>query len=226
MIFTEKELEKYMEKGDVINNLLDSTDCCFTSHKWLTESLPKRAIYYSLYGDLFTTSNKKKILDVGGGFSSLSRILIDKHDYHLLDIMAHDSTVGLENFFIKKVDWYEFIPDTYDIVIANDLFPNVDQRLELFFEKYLPTTNEIRMSLTYYNTPKFYITKRIDADEIFCQLSYNGKQLKDILVKFFDEGFEELLQETKSLFSNGRHIKILKKKGIVYESKCNNGHME
>jgi len=212
MIFTNKELKEYIAQGDTIGKLLGSADNAFASHRWLLDSLPKRAIYDNLYGDLLKADSPKRILDVGGGFCSLSKILIDRHDYHLLDIMAHDDASALGDFLIRE-DWYTFEPGEYDIVIVNDLFPNVDQRLELFLEKYLPTTKEIRMSLTYYNTPKFYTTKRIDADEIFCQLAYDGRQIKDILERFFDDDFDELywMLDPPSIFPNGRQIDILKR---------------
>jgi len=212
MRFTDKELKEYIAQGDIIGKLLGSNDNVFESHRWLLDSLPKRAIYDNLYGDLLKADSPKRILDVGGGFCSLSKILIDRHDYHLLDIMAHDDASVLGDFLIRE-DWYTFEPGEYDIVIVNDLFPNVDQRLELFLEKYLPTTKEIRMSLTYYNTPKFYTTKRIDADEIFCQLAYDGRQIKDILERFFDDDFDELywMLDPPSIFPNGRQIDILKR---------------
>jgi len=212
MIFTNKELKEYIAQGDIIGKLLGSNDNVFESHRWPLDSLPKRAIYDNLYGDLLKADSPKRILDVGGGFCSLSKILIDRHDYHLLDIMAHDDASVLGDFLIRE-DWYTFEPGEYDIVIVNDLFPNVDQRLELFLEKYLPTTKEIRMSLTYYNTPKFYTTKRIDADEIFCQLAYDGRQIKDILERFFDDDFDELywMLDPPSIFPNGRQIDILKR---------------
>jgi len=224
MIFNKEKLENYILKGDVISDLLakNKSDAAFTSRKWLDHSLPKRAIYDNLYGDLLKMKSSKKILDVGGGFCSLSDILVNNHDYHLLDIMAHDDVSSLGDFLIRK-DWYEFVPDKYDMVISNDLFPNVDQRLELFLEKYLPITKEIRMSLTYYNTPRFYITKRVGADEIFCQLAYNGHQIRDILKKFFDGNFEALLLTLPSLFQNGRQIEILKRR--LYEGQfidCSN----
>lgn len=213
MIFTDKELKEYVVKGDTINSLLDNTGKSFMSHRWLVDSLPKRAIYDNLYGDLLQKKRSRKILDVGGGFCSLSKILITHHDYQLLDIMAHDDVSTLGNFLIRK-DWYKFTPAKYDIVISNDMFPNVDQRLELFLNKYLPITKEIRMSLTYHNTPKFYTTKRVDTDEIFCQLAYNGHQIKHILERFFTADFKDVLLNFPSLFLNGRQIKILKSGGL------------
>jgi len=213
-MFIDKNYLKQYE-DDVINKLLKSDPSCknFISHKWLLDSLPKRCIYYEIYGDLLETKEKKRILDVGGGFCAVSKILLKKHNYQLLDIMAHDDHETIrhmendlfESFWINN-DWYNHIPETYDIVIANDIFPNVDQRLELFLEKYIPTTKEIRLSLTYYNTPKFYITKRVDGDEIFCQLAYNGKQVKEILDKYQNKNLDVLLNNSESLFPNGRQV--------------------
>jgi hypothetical protein len=220
MIFTKEKLNNYISNGDSVLALLNSAyveDVSFISHKWMLDSLPKRAIYNEVYGDLLLSKGSKKILDVGGGYCALTRFLIGNHDYHLLDIMAHDNhnklrdiESGLNKKFWIDQDWYSFEPETYDIVIANDIFPNVDQRLELFLRRYLPLTKEIRISLTYHNTPWFYTTKRVDGDEIFCQLAYNGEQIKLVLDKFFDKDFEDLLIEQPSLFPNGRQISIIK----------------
>ena len=153
MIFTKKELDKYILEGDIIGSLLYDNDNMFTSHKWLVNSLPKRAIYNILYGDLLESKTSKKILDIGGGFCSLTNILVEKHDYYLLDIMAHDETNDLGDFLIKE-SWYDFKPDEYDIVISNDLFPNVDQRLELFLKKYIPLF-KYEMLIVHTPTPLF-----------------------------------------------------------------------
>lgn len=215
MIISKKQLDKYKLTGDIINKLLKNDPSCdlFISHKWLLNSLPKRCIYYEIYGDLLKSKKPKKILDVGGGFCAISKILLEKHNYQLLDIMAHDkhnfnylNYLKYDMDFWINDDWYNNTPETYDIVIANDIFPNVDQRLELFLEKYIPITKEIRLSLTYHNIPKFYITKRIDKDEIFCQLSYNGKQVKNILKKYKVKNINMLLKNRTSLFQNGRHV--------------------
>ncbi len=220
MIFTKEKLDNYVSNGDVIFTLLNSAyaeDTSFISHRWMLDSLPKRAIYNEIYGDLLFSKESKKILDVGGGYCALTRFLVGRHNYRLLDIMAHDDhnklrdiESGLNKKFWIDQDWYSFEPEMYDIVIANDIFPNVDQRLELFLKRYLPLTKEIRISLTYHNTPWFYITKRVDGDEIFCQLAYNGEQTKLILDKFFNKNFEDLLIEHVSLFPNGRQISIIK----------------
>ena len=60
--------------------------------------------------------------------------------------------------FISRRDWLSFnATGQFDVIIANDVFPNVDQRLVLFIEKFLPATQEIRLSLTYYNELRFYM---------------------------------------------------------------------
>jgi hypothetical protein len=219
MIFDKEQLDKYISDGDIIGNMLDdyTSDIILTSHRWLLESLPKRAIYYELYGDLILESTKgKKILDVGGGYCSLSNILIKNNDYKLLDLIAHDNHLVLRHiendlgrsFWINK-DWYDVKPDRYDIVIANDIFPNVDQRLDLFLKRYIPRAKEIRMSLTYYNTPRFYKTKRLDADEIFCQVSYDWDQIEKILYRYVGKKLEDTSSNITSIFENGRCVFIL-----------------
>jgi len=219
MIYDKEQLDKYIDLGDIIGAMLNdySPNIICTSHRWLLDSLPKRAIYYEMYGDLLLESTeRKKILDVGGGYCSLSDILIKKHDYKLLDIMAHDSHLVLRHmendldrsFWINK-DWYDFKPGRYDIVIANDIFPNVDQRLDLFLKRYIPRAKEIRMSLTYYNTPRFYHTKRLDADEIFCQVSYDWEQIEKILYRYVGKKVEDTSSNMTSIFENGRCVFIL-----------------
>lgn len=216
MLLSKKDLIEYELNGDLIKDLLDKSGEVYTSHRWLLSSIVKRMIYNILYGDLIFNSTNKTVLDVGGGFCSISRILINRHNYSLLDILAHENhnlikeeEVYLNKKFLIDKDWYAFIPEKYDIVIANDIFPNVDQRLELFINKYLPVTKELRILLTYYNEPRFYFTKRIDADEIFCQLSYSGEQIKNVLDRHIEGNFDILLENHSSLFDNNRQIFIL-----------------
>jgi len=163
-----------------------------------------------LYKDLILESGGKSVLDIGGGYNGITNIIASKNDYTLLDIC--DSGENIQHI---QDDWYKlrYKKNIYDVIIANDIFPNVDQRLEPFLYYFLPKCKEMRLSLTYYNKWKYYQTKRTDGDEIFYQLSYNGRQTKDILDKFFDRSFEALLLDQPSLFLNGRQIYILKEKG-------------
>jgi len=220
MFLCDKEKrDDYLDRGDSIGCMLANSlpsNSKFTSHQWLSNSPEKRAIYEIIYGDLISGENKK-ILDVGGGFCSISNILIAKNDYHLLDIMAHDDTQTLSNDFWINSDWNSYKPiKKYDIIVANDLFPNVDQRLEEFLDKFLPHCNEIRLSLTFYNNKKSYKVKRVHADEIFHILAWDNIRLLRSLEKFKDkiENYNPsvLLESAPSIFNNGRHICILKLK--------------
>jgi hypothetical protein len=217
------KIRDYEALGDPILKMIKESenkeDCQFASHKWLLQSSEKRMMYWHLYGDLFEKEGLK-ILDVGGGYCSLSRKLAEKHDYTVMDIFAHDSN-PVDVSHIKE-DWLEHYNegkcDSYDIVIANDLFPNVDQRLELFISRYSfimgGCSKELRLSLTFYNNYKFYKVKRVDADEIFHILAWDGARLKHAL-EIYKNGVENcdldlLLTNPPSLFANGRQVCILK----------------
>lgn len=110
-------------------------------------------------------------------------------------------------------DWYnvERMED-YDIVIANDIFPDVDQRIELFIEKMLPHCHELRMVVTYYNTPCFYTTKRTDDSEIMTFLSWDGEILGMKLQKYINRSnmvkadIEFMKNNKSSIYYNGRQV--------------------
>jgi len=209
ILFTEKIFSEYKDSLlDILNNnYVDSI-----SHKWLLEMKPKRMIYTVMYGDLFGKKPPQKILDVGGGYNGLTKILVEKNEYHLLDI---DDTIK-GDFHIQR-DWHDFKPDKYDLIIANDLFPNVDQRLELFIKKFIPQCKEMRLSLTYHNQPYFYKVKRTDVDATLFMLAYEGLQVESILDNYADRiaGYNPdlLLTSPESLFANGRLVAYVSIKG-------------
>lgn len=222
LLLQQTMLDEYAHK-DVILSLLNSAtkdgDQQFASHQWLLDTQPKRMAFELMYGDLLNPqSSKPSVLDVGGGFTALSRMLIDQCDYTLLDLMVHDSHDKLHEIeaemncsFWKPDDWYSFeINNDYDFVIANDLFPNVDQRLEMFLEKYLPICREMRLILTYYNEPRWYDVKRLDADEVLHMLTWDAVQLQHVLEKFHDRivepDFAVLEKNKPSLFPNQRQL--------------------
>lgn len=219
--FSSKLLNAYRKNDAVLKLLLssgDKFDQRFTSHKWLLESLSKRLIFYHMYGDLLKTSKKKSVLDVGGGYTGITKEFIRRHNYTLLDIMTHDAHQALRKIekktkisFWKSTDWYKFKPSRkYDLVIANDLFPNVDQRLTVFIDKFLPFAKEVRISLTYYNSPRFYKVKRIDAGEVFFIVPWDGGQVAQALTRFkkyiVDYNPSIFKKQTKSIFANGRTV--------------------
>lgn len=188
----------------------------FSSQNWLEKSVEKRMIYWNIYGDLFSRRDLN-ILDIGGGLCNFSRALLRRHNYELVDIMAHDSqaikNINTENSmeFLKSIDWNDYeINKTYDIIIANDLFPNVDQRLEMFINKYINHCKEIRLSLTYYDNDKTYSVKRVDADEIFNILAWDGRRLARSLEPYGNKiiNYNNSIFEIKncSIFDNGRTV--------------------
>lgn len=230
MILFDQILQQQYAANDAILKGLQEAhqtgDEAFISHRWLLDSLPKRMIYQYMYGDLLIPSaTPRRVLDVGGGYCSLSRWLAQYNDYTLLDFMVHDTPEMLrrvEKFLNKPFwqygDWYEFeITGQYDLIIANDLFPNVDQRLDLFIEKFLPFCREMRLSLTYYNVPRFYKVKRSDGDELFHIVAWNGHQVKQVLEKYepyiIEPSFDLLQENPPSLFANQRQICMIALKG-------------
>src|SRR5512138_1816393 len=223
MILFDEILFNDYKKQDVVSQLLttetQAVDTKFASQRWLLESFPKRMIYARMYGDLLDPSAaSRRVLDVGGGYTALTRRLVELHDYTLLDIMAHDAHDDLRNIeaslnknFWQRADWYQYdLKSDYDLVIANDIFPNVDQRLSVFLERFLPHCHELRLSLTYYNIPRWYQVKRTDADEIFHMLAWDGAQVQRVLEEYRDRidtpDFDCFSTGTVSLFPNQRQV--------------------
>jgi hypothetical protein len=220
-IVDQNTLNSYLENDWVAQSLhcLDEADIVlFTTDKWLLNSPAKRCIFDLLYGDLIHSEKRIRVLDVGGGLSSFAWSKFSKIDYEVLDLFHHESSESLNSFHtvhprakLIREDWYGFeITQNYDVVIANDLFPNVDQRVDEFIEKFSQHTSEIRLSLTYYNQRRCYKVKRVDADEVFFIRPWNGQQLGAVLTPFIEDlnklTPEKLTGSTESIFENGRQV--------------------
>lgn len=207
-VYSKKDLKEYLKDDWVLERLKKyPQDTIFASHQWLLDLSEKRLIYADIYGDLFK-SRGKKILDVGGGFCGLSRELIKRHDYTLLDIMTHDDSKKLKNIekregkFWTNSNWDEFKLDKkYDFVIANDLFPNVDQRLKKFIKKFKPYDKKIILTLTCHEGEREYKLKRVDADEIITIVPWNAAMTSIAIGKKLLPKKPEL-----SIFKNGRTV--------------------
>lgn len=230
LVFSPAHLESYLAHDRILGMLNAASEPydseLFNTHRWLLESQPKRMIFDHVYGDLLAEDvPAKTILDVGGGFTALTRTLLWQHTYQTLDLMVHDSVLAVreqelvlkKDFFIHN-DWYDFEPvAAYDVIIANDLFPNVDQRLEIFLNRYLPCCREMRLTLTFYNTPRWYKVKRIEADEVFHMLAWDAAQLTHVLNKFSPHYVQRLpdlsLHDSPSLYANQRQVCYLRLKG-------------
>ncbi|VEG89665.1 Uncharacterised protein [Legionella spiritensis] len=222
-LVSQDNLDKYIQRDSILamlNKISVIDEEQFKSQQWLRQSMPKRYVFEKMYYDLINKSDLK-ILDVGGGITAFTKIFSKNHHYQLLEIMNHD-TVDLINVYhelkelkVIETDWFALeSSENYDLVIANDLFPNVDQRLELFLERFIPQCRELRISLTFYNQPRFYNVKRTDADEILCMLAWNANNLHAVLKKFehclFNaDALSLLYKDNKSVFPNGRQVLIV-----------------
>jgi len=226
-LVTKDIVDIYM-KTDHTNSWLDhysnSVDEEYVCQRWLRESAAKRFIYEVIYRSLFDTVSKQRVLDIGGGLTGLTSYLAGKHEYVLADILAHDHidevarlTNAVNREFVYNQDWLGMTEEPYDLVLANDIFPNVDQRLEMFLEKFIPQCSRVRMLLTWYDTPRYYMTKRLDGDEVMCLLAWNSSQIREVLAKFESKiincDWSLFDKSTESVFDNGRQACIVEFQG-------------
>lgn len=221
-------LDKYLQDDPMIH-LIDRhsqvSDEALTCQRWLRESPPKRLIFEMLYGDLLVTNaQRQKVLDVGGGVTCFTRELAKRHEYDLVDLLAHDDPGTCTQMeadtgrdFIHTVDWLSFEGDGYDLIIANDIFPNVDQRLGMFLDLFIPRCSTLRLLVTWYDSPRAYQVRRVDGDEIFFMLAWDLVQLMNVLQKHADRivSYEVdcFRANQRSLYANGRQVGIVEFRG-------------
>ena len=218
---TPESLQDYLRTdwvADWLGKNSQPDDELLTSQRWLRESPAKRHIFDELYGDLLRSTGLR-ILDVGGGLSAFTRELVARHQYEVVELLAHEgASLSKQDEFQKcklhQNDWLAFQPDgRYDVILANDLLPNVDQRLELFLTKFMHCCRELRMSLTYFDEPRFYRTRRIDGDEILFMLAWTWEQLNAVVDRVGKHQLAPQLLEFRhpsaSIFPNGRQVVLM-----------------
>lgn len=228
--FCQKDLDKY-KKNDWILRFMEKNTSPeeekIRTNEWMKTMENKRFIYSLVYGDFLTERTSTKVLDIGGGYSSLTKVLAANCDYTLLDFMAHGGEEYMKEndrkYNIKWInsDWYNTeLDNQYDVIIANDIFPDVDQRMELFIDKMLPRSRELRLVLTYYNSPRFYTAKRVDDSEILTFLSWDGEitalklmKYKERLIDTTEEELGRMQSNNESIFRNGRQVSYVVLKG-------------
>jgi hypothetical protein len=221
-------LERYLAQDDVAARSARADPVLIgrlTSQRWLNETPAKRLIFSRLYGDILDAPSERRVLDVGGGLTALTPTLAAHARYTLLDPLFHEDAAALSHvrsagaeFDVVGEDWHTWPgSDAFDVVIANDLFPNVDQRLTLFVSWAAARAREVRLSLTFYNKPRWYRTKRIDADEHFTVLAFDGLSTAAAMVPFADriDGWNPSLFEGVggSAFPNGRQVVLVTVRG-------------
>lgn len=223
MILLDKKLVKDNEKQilDLLKEYYLYPDSLYKSHMWLADSPQKRAIFNLMYGDYLCNKTNHKILDVGGGYSSLTRLLVkNTARYSLIDPFHnhHYTGVPIGESFVVGSDWYNHTPEEYDVVFANDLFPNTDQRLRMFLEKYIQVSHKIVMSLAFHNNPKFYKVIRKNGDEHMCMLAYTGENVEDILKDYITSIINpdfSIFDSMETVFRNGRQVCVVEIEGDI-----------
>jgi 2-polyprenyl-3-methyl-5-hydroxy-6-metoxy-1,4-benzoquinol methylase len=191
--------------------------------RWLFESQPKRRIFDWCYGDLLETSTPTKVLDVGGGIHSFSVSLARNCNYTLIETLDHASnkdriiveSLKTDNGVLLQGDWHRFeFNESYDVCIANDIFPNVDFRLEQFLNKCNQSRiPEIRLVLTILPGRKSYHVQRVGLLEQMTVLSMSVGEVEDALALFLEDRVQlvELVQKSDaSLYPNGRQVYCLR----------------
>lgn len=224
--YTSKDLDQYLKNDFILEKLREyPQDNIFKSQKWLLDIPAKRMIYADVYGDLLKTKGKK-ILDIAGGFCGLTRELVKNHNYTLVDVMTYGENSELINVekeigkFWFNSDWSDFnFDDDYDVIIANDIFPNVDQRLEKFIKKAEGKSNETVITLTCYDQSSKFAEifekivlsiynriKRVNGDMMFFTKCPNTIETNIILEKSLGKNPPVLDNKDTSLFTNKRSV--------------------
>lgn len=234
-LLTRETLAAYLERDAIaarMDELSEPGDEALVCQRWLRDTPAKRLVFERLYGDLLGDGPRRRVLDVGGGLTCFTRAFAEWQDYELIDLMAHEDGGAVERCTaadarpaIHVVDWYEFeASGTYDLVVANDLFPNVDQRLTLFLERMLPIAREIRLSLTVCPQPRFYRTRRMDGEEVLFMLAWDGettaRALAPHLASIREADLGLLTRENASVYPNGRQVCLVTLEGDVARADC------
>jgi len=222
ILITKRLIERHSKIS--LNDLKETTFFNVNSktNDWFLEDPNKQVIHQILYGDLYFPKLKRSVLDVGGGITPYTKLLSKNNFYCLSEIFVHDDYSKVMKIFkhnkikpnLLLGDWAKINKTEFDLIIANDIFPNADQRLDLFLKKFLIHQNEIRLSLTFFTTPisKFYTLKRVDAEEIMTIEAYSDHRLKMILREYkeyilnYNERIFSSARKNPSVYSNGRQI--------------------
>ena len=191
----------------------------FGSNRWLKESKQKRMVFDRVYGDLLIAQEKRlNILDIGGGINLAQKRITKHNNLTIIDLLSHDAADAAKSFCDENNinlicdDWYarKNMFEEFDLIVAVDLFPNVDQRFEAFMATLADAKVKFRLLLTYYNKPRFYNVKRIDADEYMCLSAWSGANIVNTMTSLgFDDwkkDINKIAVDKKSIYPNGRGI--------------------
>jgi hypothetical protein len=198
------------------------------ANDWLLRQDWKRVLAYLLYHDLLAEgASRKRILEVGGGLSTLTEQLARRHDYSLIELATHEAEENyrkleahLGRSFVTLGDWSEVrLQGDHDLVIANDLFPNVDQRLYQLVSWAWSHCRELRMTLTYYEDTVWKV-RRIPSGEQLTVCPWGLREVRAFLEHLqanypehcsgWDQGQLVYQSYQNVLFTNARNILVLR----------------
>ena len=222
-LYKKKVYNKYYENIKETKQLFNKINIFGGANEWLLKLDWKIPVAGLMFDDLITTDRKYQILEIAGSLSWFTLELLRKHDYTLVEKGYHETKndykciqdlVGKK--FVTLDDWYNLkIRKKYDLVIVNDLFPNVDQRLFEFIDKYIRFTKKIRLTLTY-SENTFYEVKRLESGEILYMRPWGLRAITDFF-NFLYESYNISTDHAK-IFSE---IKYQPLKDIVFENNRN-----
>ena len=218
-----KVYEKYLPNIIRTNKLFENNNIKGEANRWLLSMDWKVPVAGLIFSDLLNTNSKLKILEIGGSLSWFTLELLRKHHYTLIEKCFHENKTDYENIqkivdknFVCYDDWFNFqSQDKYDIIIANDLLPNVDQRLYEFIDKFVPITKKIRLTITY-NENTFYEVKRLKSGETLYMKPWGLRNIKDF-INYLYESYN-ITTDRDKVFSE---LKYRSLKGIVFENNRN-----
>ena len=199
---------------------LPPKSCNLVSSKWLRESPGKRRAFGLCYEGILEHGFRKVVTDVGGGLSHITETLFERRNYVLVDPLHHVSTAesegikGYEGLSLHKIDWLDFNFEGSELIIANDIFPNVDYRLATFLEILLASSvKELRLILTVFYGQKFMEVKKIDSGEVLTVIPLPVESICEALEQFCPlGGFRDILRQPRrySDWNNGRFMYFLR----------------
>lgn len=196
-------------------------DISFPSQRWLLESGSKRYVFSCLYAELLKSQTERfSVLDIGGGLTSFTRPLVKKHSYQVAQLSAHDDEALVKTFekecgqsFVTFSDWRDVSLHQYELVIANDIFPNVDQGLDTFLALAREAHTRVKLSLTWHTPRVHYRLRRSDGNELLTMVSWTGDQLLHSLMPYIplirDYSSKVILDSATSIFPNGRNVALI-----------------
>lgn len=93
-LYKHEDVDKYLENDWIlewIKQYEKEEEKAIRTHQWMLEMENKRAIYADVYGDILRADIdlNAEVLDVGGGYNALTKLLANNCRYTLVDFMAH-----------------------------------------------------------------------------------------------------------------------------------------